>query len=190
MPPPVLGDRLHAMDDTPYQSKRERARTVIRSGEHWAGYGWFMSFGTVLPLLIFLGGYVVHVTLVGAPLARRIFRFGIWTSTLGQEPPGKEKMEARLSGSGSGKKPFFERIRPYSPPGWIERRGKPMPIAVRVIWFLVVGWWLGAVWVFVSWSPFLLPYPLFDAVASLLGEAPCVMTLAWPGTVTRLRTAA
>jgi uncharacterized membrane protein YccF (DUF307 family) len=175
------------MDDTP--SKRERARTAIRSGEHWAGYGWFMSFGTVIPLLTFLGGYVVHVTLVGAPLARRIYRFGIWTSTLGQDPPGKEKMEAKLS-SGTGKKPFFERVRPYSPPGWIERRGKPVAMPIRIAWFVLAGWWLGAVWVVLSWSPFLLPYPLFDTVAELLSQVPCVMTLAWPRTVPPLRSAA
>jgi hypothetical protein len=33
-----------------------------------------------------------------------------------------------------------------------------------VVWFVLVGWWLGAVWVVVSWS---LPpaLPLFDTVA-------------------------
>ena len=53
-----------------------------------------MSFGTFLPLIIFLGGYVVHLTIVGAPVAHRIYRFGIWTSTLGQDPPGKDKVDA------------------------------------------------------------------------------------------------
>jgi hypothetical protein len=37
-----------------------------------------------------------------------------------------------------------------------------------------------------SWSPFLLPYPLFDTVAGLLSETPSVMTLAWPASVARL----
>ena len=45
---------------------------------------------------------------------------------------------------------------------------------------LRAGWWLGAVWVVISWSPFLLPYPLFDTVAALLDEVPSTMTLAWP----------
>jgi hypothetical protein len=36
--------------------------------------------------------------------------------------------------------------------------------------------------VVISWSLFLLPYPLFDVVASLLGEVPSTMTLAWPET--------
>jgi uncharacterized membrane protein YccF (DUF307 family) len=137
-----------------------------------------MSFGTVLPLFIFLGGYLMHVTLVGAPLARRIYRFGIWTSTLGQDPPGKDKVDARMAAA--GKKPFFERVRPYLPPGWIERRGRPFGMTARVVWFVFVGWWLGAAWVVIAWSPFLLPYPLFDTVASLLDEVPCTMTLAWP----------
>jgi uncharacterized membrane protein YccF (DUF307 family) len=155
-----------------------RARSALRTGGHWVGYGWFMSFGTVIPLFVFLGGYALHVTFVGAPVARRIYRFGIWTSTLGQDPPGKEKVEAKMSAA--GKKPFFERVRPYSPPGWIERRGRPFATPVRVVWFVLVGWWLGAVWVVISWSPFLLPYPLFDTVAALLREVPCTMTLAQP----------
>jgi uncharacterized membrane protein YccF (DUF307 family) len=164
------------------RTRLERTRSAVRSGEHWVGYGWFMSFGTVLPLLIFLAGYLIHVSIVGAPLARRFYRFGTWTSTLGQEPPGKDKMDARTAAS--GKKPLFVRVRPYSPPGWIERRGKPVPMLVRVVWFVIAGWWLGAVWVVISWSPFLLPYyPLFDTVAALLGEVPSVMTLAWPESV-------
>jgi uncharacterized membrane protein YccF (DUF307 family) len=157
-----------------------RVRVIAGSGKRWAAYGWFMSFGTVLPLVTFLGGYVVHLTLVGAPIARRIYEFGIWLSTLGQEPPGKEKLEARTAAS--DKKPFAERIRPYSPPGIIERRGKQVPMAVRVVWFVLVGWWLGAIWVITSWSIFLLPYPLLDTVAALLTEVPSFMTLAWPST--------
>ena len=74
---------------------RSRVKGAVSSGERWAGYGWFMTLGTILPLVIFLAGYLVHITLVGAPIARRCYRFGIWTSTMGQEPPGKDKFEAR-----------------------------------------------------------------------------------------------
>jgi uncharacterized membrane protein YccF (DUF307 family) len=173
---------LHDLSDEVSQARQAftgvRARKAVRVGGHWVGYGWFMSFGTVLPLFVFLGGYAVHVTIVGEPVARRIYRFGIWLSTLGQDPPGKEKVEARMSAD--GKRPFFERVRPYLPPGWLERRGRPFSMPVRVVWFVLVGWWLGAVWVVISWSPFLLPYPLFDTVAGLLGEVPCTMTLAMP----------
>ena len=164
--------------------RRDRVRVIVRSGGRWAAYGWFMSLGTVLPLVTFLGGYVVHLTLIGAPIARRIYELGIWLSTLGQEPPGKEKLDARAAES--TRKPFAERIRPYSPPGIIERRGKPVPMAFRVVWFVLVGWWLGAIWVITSWSIFLLPYPLLDTVAALLTEVPSFMTLAWP-TTARLR---
>jgi uncharacterized membrane protein YccF (DUF307 family) len=174
------GDRLVTHGDEGSGSRRQRARSAVRTGGHWAGYGWFMSFGTVLPLIVFLAGYVVHITLIGAPIARAMYRVGIWLSTLGQEPPGKDKVEARQSTS--GKKPFFERIRPYSPPGILERRGKQPSLPVRIVWFVLVGWWLGGVWVVVSWSIFLLPYPFLDAVASLLDELPSVMTLAWPET--------
>jgi uncharacterized membrane protein YccF (DUF307 family) len=160
-------------------SLRERAGGAASRGKHWGGYAWFMSFGTFLPLLVFLGSYLVHLTLVGGGVAKRIDRAGIWMSTLGQEPPGKEKLEARKS---DDKKPFFERIRPYTPPGLLERRGRPVSMPVRVLWFVFVGWWLGILWVLLSWSVFLLPYPFLDAVAQLLGELPTVMTLAYPQT--------
>ena len=62
----------------------------IASAKHWAGYGWFMSLGTLLPLIVFLSSYVVHLTLVGAPVARTGNRFGIWLATCGQDPPGKD----------------------------------------------------------------------------------------------------
>jgi len=158
--------------------RRARVRGAVRSGGKWAGYGWFMTFGTILPLVIFLVGYLFHVTLIGAPVAWRFYGLGVWVSTLGQEPPGKDKMDARASAS--DKKPFFERIRPYSPPGILERRGRPVATWVRVVWFVFVGWWLGAIWVVISWSVFLLPYPLLDIVAKLLHEVPSVMTLAYP----------
>jgi hypothetical protein len=151
-------------------------RVARASGSATAGS---CPFGTFLPLLIFLGGYVVHLTLIGAPVARQIYRFGIWTSTLGQEPPGKDRMEARRAAS--GKKPFFERVRPYMPPAWIAKRSRPFHPAVRTLWYLLVGWWLGFAWVVVSWTPFLVPYPLPEAVSSMLGEVPSVMTLALPG---------
>lgn len=181
MPEPVRRLRLPFADELSQADRLftgKRARKAVKSGGHWVGYGWFMSFGTVIPLFVFLGGYVLHVTLVGAPVARRIYRFGIWTSTLGQDPPGKDKVESKMAAG--GKKPFFERVRPYSPPGWLERRDKPFSMPVRVVWFILAGWWLGGVWVVISWTPFLLPYPLFDTVAALLREVPSTMTLALP----------
>jgi uncharacterized membrane protein YccF (DUF307 family) len=160
-----------------------RGRASVTAAKHWAGYGWFMSFGTFLPLVIFLCSYVVHVTLVGAPIARMGNRFGIWVSTFGQEPPGKEKLEARASAK--EKPPFAERVRRYSPAIFLERRGRPVSTPVRALWFVFVGWWLGAIWVLISWSVFLAPYPFLDTVATLLDELPTVMTLAYPD---RLRT--
>jgi hypothetical protein len=155
----------------------ERPRR-IDSAKHWAGYGWFMSLGTALPLVVFLGSYVVHLTLVGAPVARWLDRFGIWLSTFGQEPPGKDKLEERAASS--AKKPFAERVREHAPPGYLERRGRPVAMPLRILWFVLVGWWLGAVWVVLSWSVLLLPYPFLDTVAALLRELPSVMTLAYP----------
>jgi uncharacterized membrane protein YccF (DUF307 family) len=151
------------------------------SARHWAGYAWFMSFGTVFPLLIFLAGYVVHVTLVGAPIARQLYSVGIWTATLGQPPPKRRKEEAKPEPEEQAdKKPFVERIRPYTPTVKLERRGKPVPFLLRVLWFVVFGCWLGAVWVVLSWSVFLAPYPFIQTVETLLGELPSVMTLAYP----------
>jgi uncharacterized membrane protein YccF (DUF307 family) len=171
-------------------SKRERARHAARKGGSWAGYGWFMTLGTILPLIVFIGGYVVNVTLVGGPIARRIYRFGIWLATLGQEPPGQEKFAARkaakeaeeASSEGPDKKSLIQRIGYYSPPEVLERRGKPVSMPIRVVWFVMVGWWLGVVWVIISWGLFLLPYPMLDAVSAMLAKLPSVMTLAWPDT--------
>jgi uncharacterized membrane protein YccF (DUF307 family) len=171
-------------------SRRERAVGAARKGESWAGYAWFMSLGTILPLIVFLLAYAVNVTLIGAPLARVMYRSGIWLATLGQEPPGQDKLEERKAAKakeaeaseGPAKESLTHRIWRYSPPAVLERRGRPVSMPMRAVWFVFVGWWLGAVWVLITWSLFLLPYPMLDAVAALLAKVPSVMTLAWPDT--------
>jgi uncharacterized membrane protein YccF (DUF307 family) len=156
------------------------ARGALTSARHWAGYGWFMTFGTLFPLFIFLGGYVAHVTLIGAPLARLIYRFGIWFSTFGQDPPGAEKLAAKTHHKDNDNESFVDRVSRYSPARVLERRGRPVALPLRVVWFVLVGWWLGAIWVVLSWSVFLAPYPFLNTVRTLLGELPSVMTLAFP----------
>jgi uncharacterized membrane protein YccF (DUF307 family) len=178
-------------DEVKGESRRERVRVAARKGESWAGYVWFMSLGTVLPLIVFLLGYIVNVTLIGAPLARLMYQSGIWIATLGQEPPGQEKLAARQAAKeaekakaspGSDKPSLTHRIWHYSPPAVLERRGRPVSMPMRAVWFVFVGWWLGAVWVILAWSLFLLPYPMLGAVAELLAKIPSVMTLAWQST--------
>jgi uncharacterized membrane protein YccF (DUF307 family) len=139
-----------------------------------------MSFGTILPLPVFLLGYMAHLTFVGAPLARRAYRFGIFLSTLGQRPPGADRLESRQEGEQEGeqKKPFAERIRAKAPPGWVERRDSPFSTRARTFWFVFVGWWLGALWTGLAWSVLLLPYPFPDLIRKLLADLPSVMTLA------------
>jgi uncharacterized membrane protein YccF (DUF307 family) len=159
-------------------SPRQRIGRTFDSVKHWAAYAWFMTFGTFLPLMVFLVSYVAALTLVGAPVARSGNRFGIWLSTFGQEPPGKDKLDSRAQKA--DKKTIVERIRPHSPPGYIERRGRPFALWQRAIWFVLVGWWLGALWVLLSWSVFLMPYPFLDTVSALLDDLPSVMTLAVP----------
>jgi hypothetical protein len=135
------------------------------------------------PLPIFLVGYLAHLTFVGAPLARRAYRFGIFFSTLGQRPPGADKLESRHKeeqGTEETKKPFAERIRANAPPGWVERRGTPFGTAARAAWFVLVGWWLGGVWTLLAWSVLLLPYPFPDLIRKLLADLPSVMTLGPP----------
>jgi hypothetical protein len=140
-----------------------------------------MTFGTFLPLVVFLVSYLVHLTIIGAPIARTGDRFGIWLSTFGQDPPRRDKGDKGDDDKdGADKKSLVERIRPYSPPGFVERRGRPISLPVRVLWFILIGWWLGAIWVVLSWSVFLAPYPFLETVRSLLDELPSVMTLAVP----------
>ena len=160
-------------------------RHVVRSARSWGGYAWFMSFGTILPLPVFLCGYLAELTFVGAPLARRAYRFGIFLSTLGQKPPGADKLESRHhadddQGAEEEKKPFAERVRAHAPPGWVERREEPFPTRTRALWFAFVGWWLGALWTGLAWSVLLLPYPFPDLIRKLLADLPSVMTLGPP----------
>jgi hypothetical protein len=156
-----------------------RIRSAARSSKSWAGYAWFMSLGTFLPLPIMLAGYLVNLTLVAAGLARQMYAFAIFLATLGQPPPGQDRLKARADVEGD-KKPLAQRIRPYLPPGLVERRQKPVPVAFRAVWFVLVGWWAGALWVVLAWSVLLLPYPLPDVIRSLLRDLPSLMTLAWP----------
>jgi uncharacterized membrane protein YccF (DUF307 family) len=153
----------------------EQGQRKVRA---WAGYAWFMSFGTLLPLPIFLCGYALHVTQIGAPVARQLYAFGIFLSTMGQAPPGADKIGSKTEGE--GKKPFAERVREHSPPGWIERRGRQVPLPLRVVWFVLVGWWLGLLWVILAWSVLLLPYPFPHLIRALLADLSSVMTLAYP----------
>jgi uncharacterized membrane protein YccF (DUF307 family) len=162
-----------AQDDKPHD------RLWRRRGGAWGGYIWFMSFGTFLPLPVFLCGYVAQLTFVGAPLARLLYRFGVFLSTLGQSPPGSDKLEARRRDN--EKKPFAERIRDPAPPGWVARRETPFGTGTRAAWFVFVGWWLGALWTGLAWSVLLLPYPFPGLIRSLLADLPSVMTLAPPG---------
>jgi len=155
-----------------------RRRQVAQSARGWGGYAWFMTFGTFLPLPVFLCGYLAELTFIGAPLAQRAYRFGVFLSTLGQRPPGADKLESR--DRDGTKKPFAERIRAHAPPGWVEGRATPFGTGARAAWFVFVGWWLGAAWTGLAWSVLLLPYPFPDLIRSLLADLPSVMTLAPP----------
>ena len=173
-------------ETTQTEPTQRGGRRVVRQARSWGGYAWFMSFGTILPLPVFLCGYLAQLTFVGAPLARRAYRFGIFLSTLGQKPPGADKLESRherRDEEAEKKKPFAERVRAHAPPGWVERRGEPFPTRTRALWFVFVGWWLGALWTGLAWSVLLLPYPFPDLIRKLLADLPSVMTLASPTTL-------
>jgi uncharacterized membrane protein YccF (DUF307 family) len=167
-------DAVVAANGSAEESEPRRGRRV----RAWGGYVWFMSFGTFLPLPVFLGGYLADVTFIGAPLARVAYRSGIFLSTLGQRPPGADRLEARHGHD--GKKPFAARVREKAPPGWVERRATPFGTGSRVLWFVFVGWWLGGLWVLLAWSVLLLPYPFPDLIRKLLADVPSVLTLGPP----------
>jgi hypothetical protein len=162
---------------------REGVKRHAGTARSWGGYAWFMSFGTFLPLPVFLVGYLAQLTFVGTPLARRAYRFGIFLSTLGQRPPGADRLESRHRTEQDGeekKKPFAERIRAHAPPGWVERHGEPFGFTARAAWFVFVGWWLGGIWTLLAWSVLLLPYPFPELIRKLLADLPSVMTLGPP----------
>jgi uncharacterized membrane protein YccF (DUF307 family) len=74
----------------------------------------------------------------------------------------------------------MQKIRRLAPHAVLERRDRPVGFVGRAIWFVLVGWWLGFIWVLGAWSLLLLPYPMTDAIRSLLVNLPSVMTLAQP----------
>jgi hypothetical protein len=94
--PAASGDTgaAEATRDEPVPA-RHGVKDRIDAAKHWAGYAWFMSFGTLLPLFVFLGSYLVHVTVIGAPITKRLYGCGIWLATFGQEPPGKDNLPSR-----------------------------------------------------------------------------------------------
>ena len=152
----------------------------VQKAKSWAGYAWFMTGGTFFPLPIFLIGYVVNLTFIGAALAHWIYGSGLFVTTMGQPPPGEDKLKARVEAG--GKPSFAERVHAHSPAARVEKRDSPVPMTIRVIWFVLVGWWLGAIWVLIAWSVLLLPYPLLNVIRALLADLPSVMTLASPKT--------
>jgi uncharacterized membrane protein YccF (DUF307 family) len=167
------------LEDAPTsQRPRSWAARKWHSIRAWCGYAWFMTLGTFLPLPMLLFGYVMNITILGTPVAQQIYRFAIFSATFGQEPPGKEKLAEHAEAS--DKKPFAERTRPYSPPGILEKRGRPVATWLRWVWFVFAGWWLGALWVVFAWAVLLLPYPFLDMIRDRLAELPSVMTLAMP----------
>jgi hypothetical protein len=110
---------------------------------------------------VFLAGYVAELTFVGAPLARRAYRFGIFSPRWDRSPRERDKLASRHEDAAAEtqkKKPFAERVRAQAPPGWVERRDEPFPTRTRALWFVFVGWWLGALWTGLAWSVLLLPY--------------------------------
>ena len=151
-----------------------------RSAGAWLGYGWFMTGGTFIPLPIFLSGYVINLSLIGAPLARQLYTLGLFLTTMGQPPPRVDRQKDESSEEKEEKESFIERVHRHSPPARLQRRGRPVSLPVRALWFVFVGWWLGALWVIMAWSVLLLPYPFLNLIRDLLNQLPSVMTLAYP----------
>ena len=89
----------------------------------------------------------------------------------------RQRKSAGRIATGKGKA-IAGRIKPYTPAEILERREEPVTLPRRVIWFVLVGWWLGGIWVVGAWSVFLAPYPFLDTVRGILSELPTVMTLA------------
>ena len=165
-------------ESEPTAQKEQKHGRPVRA---WGGYAWFMSFGTFLPLPVFVGGYLAQLTFVGAPLARRAYRFGIFLSTLGQRPPGADQLESRHHGDEEKKKP----VRAAHPRPRAARLGRAARRAVLLrgpsclvrLRRLVAR---GRSWTLLAWSVLLLPYPFPELIRKLLADLPSVMTLAPP----------
>jgi len=84
---------------------------------------WFVFIGWWLSALAISVAYFLCLIIIGLPLGFMIFNALPWILTLRARTPGTE------------------------PDGTVEQ----YPLVIRAVWFIFVGWWLGAIYMSIAW---------------------------------------
>jgi uncharacterized membrane protein YccF (DUF307 family) len=130
--------------------------TVLRSNEpHWAlRLVYFVLFGLWFSAIWAAIGWVLSVTVIGLPL-------GLW-------------MLERLPQVTTLRAGAREVI--VTPGGVYERAPTQHPFLLRALYFIVVGWWLSAVWIVAAWT---LSASIIGLLFSfwMIDRVPAILTL-------------
>jgi hypothetical protein len=134
-----------------------------RASEVGKTAAWYYAIGWWAIGAFYLVGWLVSLTVVGLERGQRIFDRAVWFATRGQPPPGQKDSYARAVGVP------LARLAPAS---------RQRPLALRLVWLVLVGWWLSAGWVLGCWAMQWPPYPFTVLSIKLARRVPEVMTLA------------
>lgn len=94
---------------------------------------WYLFVGWWLAAFVIALGYVLVATIVGIPLGFALFNVIPQALTL---RPRTRRFQAKTTGDVM-----------YVGPGHEEQR----PWLTRAIYFVLIGWWFGAVWLTLAW---------------------------------------
>jgi hypothetical protein len=124
---------------------------------------WYYAVGWWSIGVFYLAGWLASLSVVGLDRGQRMFDRAVWFSTRGEPPPGQKGMYKRAVDT--------EPVR-------LAPAHRQRPLALRLLWLVAVGWWLGAGWVLACWAMQWPPYPFTVLSVKLARRVPEVMTLA------------
>jgi hypothetical protein len=144
-------------EQEPTDGAEVRSSSVGRTAVWYYAVGWW-SIGA-----FYLAGWLVSLSVVGLDRGQRMFDRAVWFATRGAPPPGQKDMYERAVGTD---------------PVRLAPARRQRPLALRILWLVLVGWWLGAGWVLACWAMQWPPYPFTVLSVKLARRVPEVMTLA------------
>lgn len=95
---------------------------------------WYLFIGWWLAALVIVTGYVCVATIVGIPLGFALFNRIPQALTLRSRT---RRFQTTVVGNAAYVAVGHERQRPWS---------------ARAVYFLLIGWWFGAVWLVLAWA--------------------------------------
>ncbi|HEX6291660.1 MAG TPA: hypothetical protein VFZ66_20920 [Herpetosiphonaceae bacterium] len=113
---------------------------------------WFFLIGWWLGLVWTIFAWLFNLTLIGLPVGLMMLNAIPQVTTLHHQP---------------GRQPY-RYARPMSP---------QQPLALRAIWFVLIGWWASLVWSIIAWA-FSLTFILMPISFWMWNRIPTITTLA------------